>query len=475
MPSIEVRNGSRRVVFRHGGRRHSLNLGRTPEPEAVAKARQVDYLLLRLSQGAMRIPDGVSVVEFMRFDGNPPDHSHREEGGLASLQLRGESFHVMFHHEGRRHSFAVGKVERAEAEMIRSRVDFLLLRIRQGLLARPDPDRIVEFVRLDGNLPPAATPAERTTLGTLRDRYLEANAPGLEANTVRTARIHFAHLVATLGESRPAQGVRLQDLQAHVARRHGLGIAAVTIRKEVDTLRSAWNWGTLAELVDRPWPGAGLRLPRTADRPPFRTAAEIRAILARDPEGGGGDPWECLYLTPGDLADLLATSARDASRPWVHPAIATAAHTGARRSELIRAEVGDVDLEACVFTVREKKRARGRQTFRRVPISASLAATLGSWLETHPGGSALFCGPDGSPITVDQAHDQFRRALARSPWSVVPGWHTLRHSFASICAGSGIDQRIINAWMGHQTEEQQRRYQHLFPEQQRTAMRAAFG
>ena len=58
---------------------------------------------------------------------------------------------------------------------------------------------------------------------------------------------------------------------------------------------------------------------------------------------------------------------------------------------------------------------------------------------------------------------------------MVPGWHTLRHSFASICASRGIDQRLINAWMGHQTEEQQKRYQHLFPQQQRQAIDAAFG
>ena len=57
---------------------------------------------------------------------------------------------------------------------------------------------------------------------------------------------------------------------------------------------------------------------------------------------------------------------------------------------------------------------------------------------------------------------------------MVPGWHTLRHSFASICASRGIDQRLINAWMGHQTEEQQKRYQHLFPQQQRQAIDAAF-
>ena len=57
----------------------------------------------------------------------------------------------------------------------------------------------------------------------------------------------------------------------------------------------------------------------------------------------------------------------------------------------------------------------------------------------------------------------------------MPGWHALRHSFASIFASRGIDQRLINAWMGHQTAEQQKRYQHLFPQKQQDAIREAFG
>jgi hypothetical protein len=34
---------------------------------------------------------------------------------------------------------------------------------------------------------------------------------------------------------------------------------------------------------------------------------------------------------------------------------------------------------------------------------------------------------------------------------------------------------VSNAWMGHQTAEQQKRYQHLFPQKQQDAIREAFG
>jgi integrase len=49
--------------------------------------------------------------------------------------------------------------------------------------------------------------------------------------------------------------------------------------------------------------------------------------------------------------------------------VCTAAHTGARRSELIRMRVPDVDFVGEVVTVREKKRVRGQLTTRRVPLT----------------------------------------------------------------------------------------------------------
>ena len=69
----------------------------------------------------------------------------------------------------------------------------------------------------------------------------------------------------------------------------------------------------------------------------------------------------------------------------------------------------------------------------------------------------------------------FRSAVKDSPWQVVQSYHVLRHSFASNCALKGVDQRITDAWMGHQTEAMRRRYRHLFPDQQQEAIRSVFG
>ena len=81
--------------------------------------------------------------------------------------------------------------------------------------------------------------------------------------------------------------------------------------------------------------------------------------------------------------------------------------------------------------------------------------------------------PGFVPLTESEAADHFIRTIQNSEWDVIPGWHALRHSFASILA-TNTEQKLINAWMGHQTAEQQKRYQHLFPQVQQDAIRTAF-
>jgi hypothetical protein len=39
----------------------------------------------------------------------------------------------------------------------------------------------------------------------------------------------------------------------------------------------------------------------------------------------------------------------------------------------------------------------------------------------------------------------------------------------------GVDQRIIDDFVGHQTDEQRRRYRHLYPSTQSDALKSVFG
>jgi len=191
-----------------------------------------------------------------------------------------------------------------------------------------------------------------------------------------------------------------------------------------------------------------------------------------------------------------------------------AAHAGARRSEMLRTLKDDIDLEAGTVLIREKKRRRDvDESTRRVPLSDALRERLRKWLAVHPGSPYLFCqsgvirrskkrskttghmgektrastqkgrqagiknrqeSPPGQ-LSRTEASDHFNRTLEGTKWENLTGWHCFRHSFASNCAASGVDQRLIDAWIGHTTEEMRRRYRHLIPSVEQAAIKSVFG
>ena len=70
--ALQERNGSYRILFWHNGKQHTFTLGNVEESEAKSKASQVEYLLMRLKQRLVELPEGVDIVTFVEFDGEPP-------------------------------------------------------------------------------------------------------------------------------------------------------------------------------------------------------------------------------------------------------------------------------------------------------------------------------------------------------------------------------------------------------------------
>lgn len=155
-----------------------------------------------------------------------------------------------------------------------------------------------------------------------------------------------------------------------------------------------------------------------------------------------------------------------------------AAYTGARRSELVRSRKSDFDFTSNTITIRERKRVKGKRSTRRVPICENLLPTLQSWFETHPGGPFTFALPDRlgkvRQVTWSQVTTQFINTLKDGRWEPVKGWHCLRHSFISNLASAGVDQRIIDDFVGHTTEEMRQRYRHLLPDVKQAALDRVF-
>lgn len=304
-------------------------------------------------------------------------------------------------------------------------------------------------------------------------------------------RIHERHLKRLLGDRFAVQNLTLEDLQSYVANRSKEKatkgtVGSSTINKELVTFRTAWGWATDRKMLSGDFPRKGIRLPKAKELPPFQTWEQIEQQVK---QGASTDLWDALYLDMGRITKLLRDVKRYAEYPFIHPMFACAAYTGARRSELMRSQRSDIDFDAMVMTLREKKRVRGQLTTRRVLISAPLKTILSGWLKVHPGGPHTFCHHEAviersrktkdrqdGPIalTGNEAACHFRQTLDDSKWEVLKGWHCLRHSFISNCASKGIDQRMTDEWVGHTTDAMRRRYRHLFPSSQQDAIKQLF-
>lgn len=410
---------------------------------------------------------------------------------MAWLVQQGKTFHIGFRFGGREFKRSLRTTNRNRAEAAVIRVVDNLEDIGRGRLAVPDGADIAAFLLTDGKQ--LAKPQIKATpkLGVIFDEYRGTLPNGaLEDATIATTAIHMNHMFKHFGRGQVFSSLGTSQLQGYVNHRskrmgpRGKPISGTTIRKEVATLRMLWSFSRDRGYVTGTFPMRGVRFPKVDQKEPFQTYAQITRRIERSnlSDEQQEELWECLYLTVPEIEELLDFIEAHARHDFIYPMVVTAAHTGARRSELVRSRLEDFDLDSGTMTIHERKRNREQRTTRRVAISSRLKNAIAHWMAIRPESDFVFYPGDINPrqlrpgrtITVDQAHHHFKQSLS-GKWDVVRGWHVLRHSFASNLASQGVDQRIIDSWMGHQTAEMRKRYQHLIPDAQQSAMRAVFG
>jgi integrase len=404
---------------------------------------------------------------------------------VASIRQdkRSGRFLVVFRYCGRQFQRSLGTSSRKDALAALARVDDTIRLIERGRIEAPDDVDPADFILSDGRLTKPRVEAVPVRLDELLELYRSTLPPGAkEERTLEGEQLHFKHLLRHFGAKRIVQSIALTDVQDYVASRsrdnyRGTLITVDTIRKELSTFRLVWNWALSQSRVTLSCPTKGVKYPKRDSKQPFMTWTEIERIISR---GGLSskqerDLWGCLFLDVDQVGELLDAVRKTARHDFIYPLFLFAAHTGARRSEMLRSRIDDFDFDLNIVHIREKKRSRTRSTtFRQVPMSRQLSEGMRSWFSGHPGGQFTLSNADGAMAT-HTATNHFRLTLKDTRWDQrLRGFHALRHSFASNAAAVGIDPGMIDSWMGHQTEEMRNRYRHLFPKQQQTAMGRLF-
>jgi len=411
---------------------------------------------------------------------------------MAYLQQRNGWYRVIFRLKGERFTKSLNTQSERSANACLARVDDNLHRFDLGLIEVPDGgDPLAFFLGCTGKSHTRESVRTEIKSATIKRAWnvFQETLPqdALEQSTLSGMQTHVDHLARLIGTITLNQ-IDKPTLQRYIDDRskepcmYDRTVSVQTIKKELRTFSTIWNWMIEEKLVSHAFPSKKLRYPKFHEKPPFRTWKQVESRIKR-----GGltefqikELWDCLFLDVSQVEAALVHAKTNARQSVIYPMLCFATYTGARRSEVLRSELDDLDFVSSVVTIREKKRVRGKMSTRTVPMQPKLRIVLTKWLAEHPGSNFTFADikngrSDASPITNDQASHFFEKTFSKSKWEVLHGWHLLRHSFCSNCAGAGIEQRIINDWVGHQTEEMVRRYRHLFPSRQQEAIQKVFG
>jgi integrase len=319
-----------------------------------------------------------------------PDHLGGQKAVASVYQSEKTGiFHIMFRLGGKQFHKSLDTDQERKANTTKATVEEAIFDINRGKVTIPEGADVWEFLQSGGKTTQKFELAKQHTVSELFALYQEKLPPGsMEDNSMVTLKIHLKHLLGILGKRPAAQGLSVKDLQDYVNERakqkhRGRTIKAQTVKKEVATFRAVWNWGLDHGYLSGRAPTKGLRYEKGKAKPPFQTWADIEKKVKR---GGLGaveqkELWDCLYLDMKQIEEVLTFVGENALHQFVPAMFTFVADTGARRSEMMRCRVEDIDLEGGVIHLREKKKDRSVElTFRDVPMSPRLRKLLKEWL-----------------------------------------------------------------------------------------------
>lgn len=402
---------------------------------------------------------------------------------MASLSRHGDVFHIRFRFRNRSYRRTLKTEAAQDAQGALHVVGKTIHQLRLGLLQVPPGLDPGDFIVSGGTLRPTVSLKQATTRE-LTALYLKAEQQRISESFVSSKQTHLNHLLEFLAKraDQPTRDVSEDDLRRYRDLRCGK-VQETTVNKELVTLKHLYEWAVAEKYLEQS-PAAGLVLFKCeVDRDRFKTVAEIEQILER---GGLSEQeqlnvWDCLYLTPQEIAAILSIVQANAVDDISFLLHAVPAYTGMRRGEILRLRWTDVDLEKAFLIARSRKQSRTkREVQRQIELHPDLQKELLTWRKRHPKGQLVFCNAATlEPLPKGHANQRFWQPLRGTTWCLDRaknwykiGFHSYRHSFASNLAAAGVDQRITDAFMGHQTEEMRRRYQHLYPKNRQSAILA---
>ncbi|PDV96652.1 tyrosine-type recombinase/integrase [Candidatus Chloroploca asiatica] len=192
-----------------------------------------------------------------------------------------------------------------------------------------------------------------------------------------------------------------------------------------------------AYTLDRPWPFGDLIRPRLPTKLPV--------VLS------SAEAWQIIHQV---------------RRPHYRVCLSLIFTCGLRLLEGVRLQVSQIDSARMQLLIRGGKGKKDRA----VPLPPATLRLLRQHWSTHRNPVWLFPSPGPTrdqwasattPVEESAIQKAFRRALTETGIAKPASVHTLRHSWATHLLESGVNLRLIQAWLGHSSPSTTSIYTHL--------------
>jgi len=161
-----------------------------------------------------------------------------------------------------------------------------------------------------------------------------------------------------------------------------------------------------------------------------------------------------VVLSPGEVLELFSLI----RRPEARMSLTLTYACGLRISEATGLCPRDIDGKRMIVCVRNSKGNKDRY----VPLPQRTYQQLRSYWEVHRPSTWLFPSKNGTTsISTNSVRYCLKAALEESTLTKKVTCHTFRHSYATELLDQGLDIRIIQALLGHQSFKSTMVYVHM--------------